>query len=214
MRDLETLMQDLLRGVERKAVERHEQSASLDFGEEQRRKEVQRLLNLLPAIPSNWRILARAPIVAAISRWRWGDGNLVFLGDTGCGKTLGAAALAKRLLTEPTTEREWSRARRLVFVDAAQLAVAREQHGLGQGEAPLVQRCVNAPLLVLDELGYLDKETGVIEQVVDARNKARRPMIVTSGMMPGELQERYGSATTRKMMSGRSNDAVIQVFGP
>jgi hypothetical protein len=36
---------------------------------------------------------------------------------------------------------------------------------------------------------------------------------VTSGMPPIELQGRYGSATARKLMNGRTSDVLVQVFG-
>lgn len=185
--------------------------AAPDFAAEQRAKVRRRLESSLPAIPDSWRELVYPRIVQAIEHWRWGHGNLVLLGHTGCGKTLGAAVLARRLIREAQAPREWHRARRLVFVDAAQLAIAREQHGLGQGEAPLVERCVRASVLFLDELGYLDKDTGVVEQVIDARSKANRPIVVTSGMTPEELVERYGAAIGRKLMERRNQ--VVRVFG-
>jgi hypothetical protein len=209
MAELETLMQSLRRRVESKW---NESSEPVDYAAEQRKIDLVRRLRCLPRVPSHWRSLVRPPIIAAIGAWQWGDGNLMLLGDTGCGKTLGAAVLAKRLLTEVATDRDWRRARLLVFVDAAQLAIAREQHGLGQGEAPLVQRCLSTPLLFLDELGYLDKDNGVIGQVIDARSKAGLPMIVMSGMQPRDLVGRYGSATARKLMTEQTKATVVQVF--
>lgn len=210
MASLETMMHGILRSLETSALG---QSPPVDHAAEERGRELRRHTHLLPRIPSHWRSLVRPPIVSAICAWRWGDGNLVLLGETGSGKTLGAAALATRLLTEATADRDWSRARRLVFVDAARLAIAREQHGLGEGEAPLVQRCLTTPLLFLDELGYLDKNTGIVEQVIDVRNKTGLPIVVTSGMQPIELQARYGSATARKLMPNRTGDTIVQVFG-
>lgn len=186
-------------------------STAADFAAEQRAKVRRRLESSLPAIPANWQEFVHPRIAEAIEQWRWGHGNLVLLGHTGCGKTLGAAVLARRLIREARAPRDWHRARRLVFVDAARLAIAREQHGLGQGEAPLVERCLRAPVLFLDELGYLDRDTGVVEQVIDARSKASQPLVVTSGMTPEEIVERYGAATARKLLECRH--LVTQLFG-
>ncbi len=173
------------------------------------RKEKLERLKKLPVVPTNWRAFVDPRIAEVASMWRWTRLNLVLLGHTGCGKTLAAAALARRLIAEAESPAEWRRARRLTFVDAARLALAREQCGLGQGEAPLIDRCLAAPLLVIDELGFLDKGTGVIEQVVDQRNKHRLPMVVTSGMTPPQLEGRYGTATARKLMEGAR---MVQVF--
>ncbi len=192
---------------------RSARSPGLDPAEDGRAKVRRRIEATLPAIPENWRELTHPQILQAIKAWRWGNGNLILLGHTGCGKTLGAAVLARRILREAPCPRAWARAKRIVFVDAAQLALAREQHGLGQGEAPLVERCTSASLLFLDELGYLDKDTGVVEQVIDARSKANRPVVVTSGMTPEELVDRYGAAIGRKLMEGRRSHHTIATHG-
>jgi DNA replication protein DnaC len=212
MHDLSTLMHEVLRGIESRQQSRPEPGMNDGSAAAGQSSELIARLRTLPAVPSTWEDLVHARIRSAVNQWSWGDGNLLLLGSTGCGKTVGAAVLARRLLTTAKTERDWRRARGIAFVEAARLAIAREQHGLGQGEAPLVQRCFTASLLILDELGYLDKETGTIEQVVDARNKARRPIVVTSGMQPQELQARYGGATARKLMAAHSNDVLVQVF--
>jgi hypothetical protein len=212
MSKLETLMDDLLLSVQAGAGSQRASAPVLDYAARKRREELAQSLRLIPSVPPNWRQLVHERILQAISTWAWGDGNLVLLGDTGRGKTLGAAALARRLLREVTTDGQWHRARRVLFVDAARLAVAREQHGLGEGEAPLVQRCMDTPLLFLDEMGYLDKCTGVIDQVIDTRNKTGLPIVATSGLEPRDLGTRYGSATARKLMAGRPRDKMVQVF--
>jgi DNA replication protein DnaC len=212
MRDLSTLMHEILRGIEARPQSRSELGTFDGSAAGERSPELIARLRAIPTVPPAWEDLVHARIRSAVNQWSWGDGNLLLLGDTGCGKTLGAAVLARRLLTTAKTERDCRRARGIVFVEAARLAIAREQHELGHGEAPLVQRCVSASLLILDELGYLDKGTGTVEQVVDARNKARRPTVVTSGMTPQELQARYGGATARKLMAAHANDVVLQIF--
>jgi DNA replication protein DnaC len=203
-------MQNILKDLERRSGA--DASAPSKLIHDPRRAELAERLRALPFIPREWRRLVHPRIATAVTDWSWADGNLLLLGTTGCGKTVGVVALAKRLLACASEQRDWERARRIVFVDAARLALAREQHGLGGGEAPLVERCMNAPLLIVDEVGYLDKDTGVLEQVVDARNKSRLPIVLTSGMEPQELHERYGAATARKMMGAVGRDAVIQVF--
>lgn len=214
-------MNDLMRAVQeaRIAAEKCAAARGVPFesctasASSERRDEPLRLaLRKLPKIPDNWRQLVDGRIANAVANLCWSSGNLILLGNTGCGKTLGAAVLAKRLLLAAEQGRAWNRARRIVFVDAAKLALAREQYGFGAGEAPLIAKCESAPLLVLDELGFLDKDTGVIEQVIDARDKARRPTVVTSGMKPEELEGRYGTATARKLMG--QGHQVVQVFSP
>ncbi len=86
------------------------------------------------------------------------------------------------------------------------------QRQLGQGEARLVERCTGASLLFRDELGCLDKDARVAEQVIDARSKANRPIVVTSGMTPEGLVERYGAAIGRKLMEG-GRHRVTRAFG-
>jgi len=213
MPELQVLLNDILRSLESNARQRpkgssgHSEPVAL-IPDAERAEALARF----PRVPPRWQDFVHPRISAAVTSWTWGNGNMLLLGHTGCGKTVAATALARRLLLEATTERDWSRARRLLFVEAARLAIAREQHGLGDGEAPLVERAIRTPLLILDEVGYLDKPTGVIEQVIDARNKSRRPTVATSGMQPEELQDRYGSATARKMMAMDPSDLIVQVF--
>jgi hypothetical protein len=209
--NLQALMRDILKGIENR---QRPDPAAPEPMHDRRKTELVTCLRRMPTVPSGWRQLVHPRIETAVTEWSWGDGNLLLLGNTGCGKTIGAAALARRLLVRAADDLGWERARRIVFVDAARLAVAREQHGLGHGEAPLVERCIRTPLLFIDELGYLDKETGVLEQVVDARNKAQLPVVVASGMEPKEIQLRYGAATARKMMAMGRSDLIVQVFAP
>lgn len=138
----------------------------------------------------------------ALGNWKRGSGHLALLGPTGCGKTIGLVAAAARMLDVAARAggKPWGFARRIGFTTAARLARARREHGLGEGDAPLVQRACSFSLLFLDELGYLDgdRDTTVAE-VICERDYRNLPTIVTSGLTAAGLDDRYGAATVRKL---------------
>ena len=138
-------------------------------------------------------------------------GNVALLGPSGTGKTTAALALVRRLadeLYQAEVERgpdwysqpsadliRWSRSR---WVTAHEIARARREHRLGQSDAPLIRECMEAPLLVVDEMGF-EPVDGTIFEIVDVRYGRKLPTIVTSGLTSGEFAKRYGAALLRRL---------------
>lgn len=85
---------------------------------------------------------------------------------------------------------------------AADLPFARLSHGLGEGEAELVALAKNAPVLVLDDLGWESQRAGaadVIAEVIGERYDRGRITWATTGMRPEQVTEKYGEAFVRRI---------------
>ena len=119
--------------------------------------------------------------------------GLLLFGPSGSGKTSLACALLQG----------WGASnghRRGVFVPAFRLGVARAQHGLGQGEAPLVERAMTTRLLVLDNLGSEGtSHANAVPEVIHERALAGLPTWVTTWMTPKAVAERYGDGIARRL---------------
>jgi hypothetical protein len=120
-------------------------------------------------------------------------GSLLVVGPSGSGKTSLVCALL----------RAWDAAhpRRLgVFMPAWKLGIARAHHGLGQGEAPDVERAMTTRLLVVDDLGS-DRNiaTNAVSDVIFARALAGLPTWVTTWMTAAEVAQRYGDGIARRL---------------
>ena len=129
--------------------------------------------------------------------------NLVLCGPTGVGKTAAAIATCKRLAFEALKDDALYKAiLGLRWVDSSELALARREHPLGHGEAPLVRMASHCPLLVLDDLGNeLDTPEGrdSIWRVLAERYAHQRVSIITVGLSPRAARARYGDALWRRM---------------
>jgi DNA replication protein DnaC len=135
-------------------------------------------------------------------------GNLVLLGPAGCGKTMLAAAIIKRLCAEAVAafiapapdSSKLEYAARVVWTTAAHLHNSRRQHRLGEGEAPAFLRAEKAPLLVLDELGQEMADDRWLLEFLNARYNCGLPTIATSGLTRPELGKRYGAGAVRRLV--------------
>jgi DNA replication protein DnaC len=147
--------------------------------------------------------------VAAADEWRPKLGSLVLLGPTGVGKTITGVAFAHKILERALSldvPPEFVRlAKGLRFMVGRDLANARRLHHLGEGEAPAILEAQEATLLVLDEIGYeatrgMDgtPDTAIFD-VLDARYRAARPVVVTSGLTKAKFSARYGAALMRRL---------------
>lgn len=143
-----------------------------------------------------------------------GTTSLVLLGPTGAGKTSSLVAQLHRLRagaeaavaarTElhrgspddqppcPLVDYAWT--------TEAQLVAARRGHRLGAGEAPLVERAMSAPLLVLDEI--TGSAPALVMEIADARYAAQLPTWSTAGMPARQLATRVGAACLRRLVEG------------
>jgi DNA replication protein DnaC len=117
--------------------------------------------------------------------------RLLLLGPAGIGKT----SLATATLVEIARRRDVSG----LFVDAYELAVARQHHALGS-EAPLVARAMAADVLVLDDLGAERAiPSSPVGEVIHKRHATMRATVVTSGFGLDALEQRYGGGIFRRL---------------
>jgi DNA replication protein DnaC len=140
--------------------------------------------------------------------------SLVLSGPAGAGKTaLARAVWFERALARidcvrrddfiATWQEEDSFHVRALFATAHDLAKARREHRLGDGEAPLVDDAMTVDLLLLDELGA-DSTRGddAVGEVVHQRHAHERPTIYTTAFSLDELAERHGDGVARRVFEG------------
>lgn len=115
------------------------------------------------------------------------EGWLVILGPSGSGKTHLAAAVANRCVED---------GRPVFFIPAPRL-LDRLRPTADSGEwseyESLFHQVLNAPLLVLDDLGAGNMTPWAeekMDQILTSRYDARRPTVVTSGMDRNSLPDR------------------------
>lgn len=120
--------------------------------------------------------------------------SVVILGSAGTGKTSLACALLRA-----TAESRSTRGR---FASAFALAKARQEHPLGNGEAPAIEKALSAKLLLLDELGAEFSRNTAVQEVIHERHAEELPTIYTSGFDADELAKRYGDGIARRIFEG------------
>lgn len=86
-----------------------------------------------------------------------------------------------------------------LFVAAGDLAVARAQYSLGEGEAPLVAKCVRARLLLLDDLGEENPANSAIPYVLKTRWRRNLATWITTGLTRDEIAERLGEGLVGRL---------------
>jgi hypothetical protein len=156
-------------------------------------------------------------------------GGLLIVGPTGVGKTLSVVHAVDRLARPAfradlrEVQHDVRRDRReiavrthaappVVWFRSFELGKARRQAPLGEGEAPLVLEAIKAPIAVLDDLGWEDPRDTAIAEIIAERYDAKRPTIVTSGLRPEELEQRYGSALLRRIIDGEPKGRIVNAF--
>lgn len=132
-----------------------------------------------------------------------GASSLVLLGPAGSGKT----SLACAVLRAEASRRGIYAG---TYTTAFALAKARQEHKLGDGEAPIIERACKARLLLLDELGAELGRNTAVQEVFCARHDAELPTIYTSGQSVEELIQRYGDMVARRLLQGAT---VIHLGG-
>ncbi len=132
--------------------------------------------------------------------------RVTLLGPAASGKSSLAVALASA----------WTAVNALpsVFVAAADLGIARQQHGLGAGEAALVRQAMRAALIILDDLG-VEPEVGApaIAHVLHHRYDGERPTIVTTGLTVEQLAKHYGAGVARRLLETAGGAVVLKLSG-
>lgn len=145
-------------------------------------------------------------------------GGAILLGPSGAGKTLAALALLHRLVRDAqrtATTEAVSWVEQMRWTTAHTLARARRQYGLGDGEAPDVEKAMWATVLFIDELGFEKNDAStdfVIFEILDYRYSHRKPTIVTSGLTRPEFVARYGDAFVRRI-AGDGVGSLIDTHG-
>lgn len=176
---------------------------------------------IVDALPPNGR-RPRAELVRAtpalllkeLDAWRWEDGNLLILGPSGAGKTTGAAYLVRLLCARAAHHggETFEKAKLIRWQSCRDLSQLVREHPLGQGMPDAVQRCQNARLLVLDDIGVTD-DKGALERILNTRYERAWPTITTSGLTSRELVSACGEALVRRMLSrGGKNGRIVDLF--
>lgn len=123
--------------------------------------------------------------------------RVVFLGPAGSGKTsLACAAMRARY---------YATGEFFYFAPASTLAMARARHKLGAGDPRELIEALQAPVLLIDDLGFEKPgPTSVndVETVIYERHLHARPTWVTTWMRSDKARERYGDGIARRLFEG------------
>jgi DNA polymerase III delta prime subunit len=152
-------------------------------------------------------------LLLAVQAWQWGHGNLLLCGPTRCGKTTAAAYLFRRLLGQAVASGEhWDLASSMRWFSAADLALSRRGHPLGQGDPPELIAACNARLLFLDDAGW-DQDVTETCIVLNERYEREYPTVITTGKTRAELTAHYGAAVVGRLReTGGKMPAVVDCF--
>lgn len=136
--------------------------------------------------------------IAALAEGSWIDDreSVIFLGESGTGKTMLATALAVCACQQ---------GRRVRFTTLAGLANELQEAESRRELARVVGRYARTELVVLDELGYLALPAGAAElvfQVISERNE-RGSLIVTTNLPFGEWTKVFGDPRLAKAVVDR-----------
>lgn len=137
------------------------------------------------------------------------SGQVTFLGLPGSGKTSLAVAMLRAVLRAEvaTAGPRWKATH--LYVSSFALAKARSSAPLGS-EAPLIERALSAPLVIVDEFGGEDpRHASAVKEVVYERHAQDLPTWVTTGVGPREIADRYGGGIARRVFE----DAVVFKLG-
>jgi DNA replication protein DnaC len=136
--------------------------------------------------------------IAALAECSWIDDreSVIFIGESGSGKTMLATGLAVCACQQ---------GRRVRFTTLAALANELQEAQSRRELARVVARYARTELVVLDELGYLALPDGAAElvfQVISERNE-RASMIVTTNLPFGEWTKVFPDARLAKAVVDR-----------
>jgi DNA replication protein DnaC len=130
--------------------------------------------------------------------------RVTLLGPATAGKTSLAVAIASAWIGV--------HARPAVFVAAVDLGLARQQHGLGDGEPRIVRHAMSAALLLLDDVGQ-EAEFGspAVAHAIQSRYDRVKPTLATSGLTVEQLVSRYGAGVGRRLVETAGGAVVLKL---
>lgn len=132
-------------------------------------------------------------LLRASTSWAWGEGNMLFMGMTGIGKSTAAALLVRRLIAEEAERGQIEKASRICFASARELTADKRAHPYGKGEPQSVDRAMHAPLLVLDDVNT-DSDGELMLAILDERYNRSLPTVLTTTMGVFD-RDQYGNRT-------------------
>ena len=120
------------------------------------------------------------------------ESRVCLMGTSRAGKTSLAVAMVRAWVVKHE--------RAAMFVPAHRLALARLQHPAGRGEADLVEQAMQAPLVLLDDLGSeRDFPSNPIADVIFERHAQDLPTWMTTGLTRDPLVARYGAGVVARL---------------
>jgi len=154
------------------------------YVERRRREEIGRLLDQA-GVPARYQAATEAAVDrrlwAKVGAWRGAPEMLTLLGPTGSGKSMAAACLARVLLLD---------GKRCLWVRPMD-AIADMRADLDSAHM-LLRRLIDAPVLILDDLGTERLTDYALEQLVSLvfrRWDNLAPTVVTTNATPEQLHE-------------------------
>jgi DNA replication protein DnaC len=89
----------------------------------------------------------------------------------------------------------------MYFLPAYELARAASEHSLGEGKSPVVQRALEASLLILDDLGAEPKihNSPVPDVIYQRHARPELQTVITTGFDDAVLEGRYGQGIARRI---------------
>lgn len=136
--------------------------------------------------------------------------GIVLRGNTGCGKTHLAIAMAKKMPTEIRMDKTWDLVPGTIFTTAPELLLkirSSFQDGAGQTEEGLIDYYSGCDLLILDDLGSEKTSEFAVTTlyiIIDRRLRDCRKTIITTNLSKDEIEKIFGARIASRL-SGMEN---------
>lgn len=140
-----------------------------------------------------------ARLLGPARAWTWGSPCLLMSGPTESGKSSAAALVVLRAIAKGR-EADAPLWRGIRWYGANELMRHAREWSLGAGECPEVRQASTCGLLILDDLGNEQEWQTTTFDLLQARYERGLPNIVTTGLRPAQLIERYGDAVLRRII--------------